>query len=514
MTNFLELHQIETKIESSDNLLCALKQQLNKKREDSLHKTENTIYSTILEIGKKVLQEYLDSLPETSEDYVHNPQGEKIPFKAESEREYLSIFGPVKIKRAYYWKKECGEGLCPLDQQLNLPEGKFSYALQDMTLRLIASQSYQEALTTIDKIFKIRLWPEAVKAMVMRAATYVHSFYKEIKKYEDTEGPIIAVTMDCKGIPMVPAERSPDKEPKQKKARREKGDKRKGLRRDAVVTSHFTFHPSPRTPEEMQKSLMRWHTDKEKTEYAEQKKERREAGQSNLREPINKQVHAAMDGKEKAFERLADQVLRRNVSQDKKLIVLIDGASSLENRFQEEMAKRKWEHRVDAYILDIFHATEYLWECGTALYGEKGPRRQQWVADKLLSILEGKISYVIGAIRQILTKNKRDLKESQKTMLEKVVTYFCNHKHMMKYGEYLKKGYPIGTGVIEGACGSLVKNRTDRSGMKWTHEGVQAILNLRAVNQNGDWDKYFAHYIDMERQRLYQSPTEFLSPGF
>ena len=154
MTNFLELHQIETKIESSDSLLCALKQQLNKKREDSLHKTENTIYSTILEIGKKVLQEHLDSLPETSEDYVHNPQGEKIPFKAESEREYLSIFGPVKIKRAYYWKKECGEGLCPLDQQLNLPEGKFSYALQDMTLRLIASQPYQEALTTIDKIFR------------------------------------------------------------------------------------------------------------------------------------------------------------------------------------------------------------------------------------------------------------------------------------------------------------------------------------------------------------------------
>ena len=108
------------------------------------------------------------------------------------------------------------------------------------------------------------------------------------------------------------------------------------------------------------------------------------------REPINKQVHAAMDGKEKAFERLADQVLRRNVSQDKKLIVLIDGASSLENRFQEEMAKRKWEHRVDAYILDIFHATEYLWECGTALYGEKGPRRQHWVADKLLVDFRGK----------------------------------------------------------------------------------------------------------------------------
>lgn len=502
---FLELHHIETKIGSSGNLLCVLKKHLSTIREDSLHKTENTIYATILEMGKKILQEHLDSLQDTPNDCAYNTQGAQLPFKAESEREYLSIFGPVKIKRAYYWKKGSGEGLCPLDHQLNLPEGKFSYALQDMTLKLIASQPYREALSTIDKIFGICLWPEAIQSMVMRAAAYVHSFYKGIKKFEDTEGSVIAVTMDCKGIPMVPEERSPNKEPKQKKVRREKGDKRKGLRRDAVVTSHFTFHPESRTPQEMQKSLMHWHTDREQAEYADHKKERREAGKLEPREPINKEVHAVMDGKEKAFERLADQILHRNPAQDKKMIVLIDGASALENRFKEEMAKRKWKHRVDAYILDIFHATEYLWESGTALYGEKDQRRQQWVADKLLAILEGKVGYVVGAMRQILKKNKRGLKESQKSMLQKVITYLSNHKHMMKYDEYLKKGYPIGTGVVEGACGSLVKNRTDRSGMKWTHEGVQAILNLRAVNQNGDWDKYFEYYIEMERQRLYRT---------
>ena len=75
---------------------------------------------------------------------------------------------------------------------------------------------------------------------------------------------------------------------------------------------------------------------------------------------------------------------------------------------------------------------------------------------------------------------------------------------MMRYNEYLKKGYPIGTGVVEGACGCLVKDRTDRSGMKWSHDGAQAILNLRAVKQNGDWDNYFAYYVDMERKRLYE----------
>src|SRR5690348_13320831 len=219
--NSLELHQIETEIGSSDNLMCSLKQHLSTVSRGPLHKTEKTIYTTMLEIGKQVLQEHLDSLYGTPEDQVQNSQGTKLPFKGKSEREYLSIFGSVKIKRAYYWEKECGEGLCPLDQQLNLPEGKFSYALQDMTLKLIASQPYNEALSTIDKIFGVRLWPEAVKSMVTRAAMYVHSFYEKIKTFEDTEGSVIAVTMDCKGIPMVPAERSSDKAQKQKKARRE-----------------------------------------------------------------------------------------------------------------------------------------------------------------------------------------------------------------------------------------------------------------------------------------------------
>ncbi len=250
---------------------------------------------------------------------------------------------------------------------------------------------------------------------------------------------------------------------------------------------------------------MKQYTTEEKEEYKQEKKERKAKEEIEDREPINKQVHAAMDGKAPAFERLADQIYRRNVSQDKKIIVLIDGASSLESRFKEEMQKRKWTKRVDAYILDIYHASEYLWSAGTALYGEKNPERQKWVMDKLLAILEGKIGRVIGAIKQILKKGARTLNNGQNKALKTTITYFENHKHMMRYNEYLTKGYPIGTGVVEGTCGCLVKDRTDRSGMKWSSSGVQAILNLRAVKQNGDWDKYFEYYIEMERQRLYEN---------
>ena len=99
------------------------------------------------------------------------------------------------------------------------------------------------------------------------------------------------------------------------------------------------------------------------------------------------------------------------------------------------------------------------------------------------------------------------MKKSRQEALRKVITYFENHRHMMRYDEYLCLGYPIATGVIEGACCSLVKDRTGCSGMKWTLQGVQAILDLRAIKQNGDWENYWAYHIKQERERLYEVNT-------
>ncbi len=74
---------------------------------------------------------------------------------------------------------------------------------------------------------------------------------------------------------------------------------------------------------------------------------------------------------------------------------------------------------------------------------------------------------------------------------------------MMAYDRYLAAGYPIATGLIEGTCGSLIKDRADRSGSRWSSEGVQVVLNLRAVMKNGDWHDYWNYYMETERERLY-----------
>ena len=188
-------------------------------------------------------------------------------------------------------------------------------------------------------------------------------------------------------------------------------------------------------------------------------------------------------------------------------------SSSLSSyRRRTHLLERVYAHKIQTlrlfrHYLDIIHATEYLWDVATCLYGERDKKRTAWVEDKLYALTNSNVGYLIGGLKQILTKNERNFSATKKRVLQKTITYFDNHRHMMDYATYLKKGYPISTGVIEGTCGSLVKNRMEQSGMRWSIQGANAVLAQRAVVKNGDWKDFFNFYIQSEQLRLY--PIEY-----
>lgn len=156
-------------------------------------------------------------------------------------------------------------------------------------------------------------------------------------------------------------------------------------------------------------------------------------------------------------------------------------------------------------ILDIMHANEYLWEAATALVGEAEDKRTRWLRPKLVQLLEGKISEVIGELEAAAAAPRRT--RSQRKVLERTIGYYRRNQPYMRYDHYLAQGWPIGTGVVEGACGHLFKDRMEQGGMRWTQEGAQAILDLRAVRLNGDWDAYWRFHRQQQHQRLYTTPT-------
>ncbi len=116
-------------------------------------------------------------------------------------------------------------------------------------------------------------------------------------------------------------------------------------------------------------------------------------------------------------------------------------------------------------------------------------------------ILTGKVGYFIGAVRQIM--KKRGFSPSKIKKIEKFLVYYEKRKPYMKYDEYLAKGYPIGSGVIEGTCRSLVKDRMELAGMRWSEIGAEKMLELRSIKVNGKWDDYWQYFISEEKERLY-----------
>jgi hypothetical protein len=476
------------------NILNKLDQYVsNEAQEQEIHKMEEGIFSMLLALGAVFLKEALAKKGTgKTEKIVQNKDKKEVPFYRIKEMFYQSIFGKISIFKAYFW--EYGKnGICPLNQELNLPENNRSYLLDKWIQAGITDQAYHKAIANITELLRITVSKKAEEEMSRKASKNTMKYYKEEATLLEKEGATIIVSADCKGVAMISKER-PDK-PKEVVVRRGKGSKKKGLRKDAVVTTDYSINPDPRTPEDVIESLMNVNSDKKPINNKKKK---------NKERPKNKIVVATMNGKEQAFQDLADRIKARDPTEQIPLFLLIDGERALETGLVKELKQRKWKKRIKGICLDIIHAVEYLWEAGTVLYGEKNPKRTTWVRKKLLEILNDKVGYVIGSLRQHVNKRK-SLSPSKTKILEKVIRYFDNHKHMMCYKKYLEEGLPIATGVIEGACGSLVKNRMDCAGMKWTKEGANAVLGLRGIKQNGYWESYWEYFIQEEKKRLYEN---------
>jgi hypothetical protein len=427
--------------------------------------------------------------------------GKALEFKGYIESPYFSIFGELKIKRAAY-ASTANEYFYPLDAQLNLPALKYSYLLDKWILARSAETGHREAVHLLNEVFDFSFFASMPQRLGVKVAKAVDAFYEQSPAPPaESEGSHLAISVDGKGVPLRKSER-PAQAPTTAtpKARRAKGEK-PGIKKQAVVTVDFSFAPGPRTAEDIVKALLKEYTPTEHQQAKIEAQKRRNEGVHEPRVALNKHVRATLQGKDKAMNYLMERLRKRDPAGEKPVIALIDGDLSLEDALERALKAFHFDRRVDAIIVDIIHVSEYVWAVGTALYGEKSDQRVAWVREKLLSILNSEVGRVIGGLKQILTKT--ELRPAQKQALEKAISYFENHRHMMDYASYLAKGYPIATGLVEGACGSLVKDRMEQSGMLWSIRGAQSVLDLRAVKKNNDWETFWPFYIASEKNRLY-----------
>jgi hypothetical protein len=439
---------------------------------------ERGIFKRLLELGFRLMLLFFTLRAEAyPRAPVETESGEKLPYFDDKSRGYYSIFGKLPFLRPYFYAQGVA-GQSPLDAELSLGSDCYSDLVREIAEYLGVDVTYEKVTGMFARILGQKLSTNAVSKMVAEDAADVEAYYaqKPAPKPED-EGEILVIQADGKGVPMV-RETSV-----QAKVRLGKGEKRT-KKKEAIVTGIYTIEPNLRTPEEVVASF--FHRDETPAP---------KEGPSKRSKPQNKQLWATLQGKDVALERLARQVNKREGPHVKHRIALTDGAEALQVRVLGYCSDF-------TLILDFIHADEYLWNVANRLFDEKDPQRTAWVEIRTLKMLSGETEQVITEFRTLAPKAT----PAQRQELEKTANYFERNLPYMAYDHYLAQGWPIASGVIEGACRHLVKDRFELSGMRWTQTGAENLLRLRAVSENADWDDYHQFRKQRRHLRLYASP--------
>jgi hypothetical protein len=390
-------------------------------------------------------------------------------------RRVVTIFGKVKVRRVGYGQNGI-LSIHPLDEQLQLPARIYSYEMQRRLVKKSVQGPFDEAIDALFESTGARIPKRSAEEIIADVSIDFDDFYVQRQgNVELKGGPLLIGSIDCKGIPMVKPEKV------LKKARMGKGEK-KQKKKMATVATVFTQQPYFRTPEDVIKSLF-----DSKKEVSKSKKK--------ASKPEGKRVWASLEaGKDLFINDVNDEMNRRDPRGEKLRVVVTDGERALQHRVCRTMKNV-------VLVLDFFHALEKLWAAGNIWCGEGSAEAEYFVRKRALKILQGEVSQVVKGLRLIVTKNR--LKGSKKEKMHEAARYYYRNRSRMRYDEYLEKGFPIGSGSVEGACKNLIKDRMERSGMRWTIKTAEAMVKMRAAYLSGDFDEYWDYHIAQDQKRLH-----------
>ena len=407
----------------------------------------------------------------------HNPNVQLIyTHKREHIRHLITIFGEIHVKRIGYGMEGGRRSIHPLDERLQLPRRKYSYEIQRLVVKKAVQGPFDEAVDGVcDATGAIIPKRSAEKILIDASADFISFYERRQGSVGEEGGSILVGSIDCKGIPMVKSELA------KKKVRRGKGKKAQ-KKKMATVAAVFTQKPYIRTPEEVVRSLF-------PTDEVQSKSRQKSSG------PQRKRVWASLQASKDWFiSDVKEEMDRRDSRGRKSRVVVTDGERALQRRACLMIKDA-------VLVLDLLHVLEKLWAAAHALYKEGTDKSVEFVRLRALRILRGEVSQVVKGLRQIATKRK--LKGKKEEALLGAAGYFYRNRSRMRYNEYLAQGLPIASGSVEGACKNLIKDRMERSGMKWSSDGAEAMVKMRAVYLSKDFDEYWDWHIAQDQERLY-----------
>lgn len=397
-------------------------------------------------------------------------------------RKLSTLFGEIEHHRVGY-SVPGTSALYPLDMSLNLGATKYSDGLRYRVAGEAAKNSFDDCVESIALTTGGHTPKRQCEEMVAQAAEDFESYYESTTMDEGGQSNLLVLTTDSKGIVMrredlrpatrKAAEAAAAKKPK---ARLGPGEK-KNRKRMATAASVYSVDPAIRSAEQVMNVS------------EEPKPARVKIG--------NKRVWASVERGEGAVIREAfEEALSRDSEQQRDWVVVVDGEVNQLSYIHKQLASCNLEATI---VLDFIHVLEYLWKASYCFHEVGSEKAEQWVAEKALHILRGKSAEVGAGMRRSATR--KNLSQENRKAVDTCANYLKNNRPYLKYNEYLSAGYPIASGVIEGACRHLINDRMSITGARWGLQTAEAILKLRSLRSSGDLEEYWEFHKKKEWER-------------
>jgi hypothetical protein len=458
---------------------------------DSFDSQERNTWSTVRKIGFAALELFIHlqgqgDLGSTAQI----PEGHTLHRSAEPAACTIrSIFGRHAFQQ-YTYSPGANKAieLRPIDARMSLPEARWSYLLQEFSQLFCVDQAFGLAAQNMSTVFGGMFSVDTLESVNAQMGQDAEHFLSDLPTPPaKEEGEVLVLSNDGKGVPLV-------REDAAKVPAFETANKRPGNRRMASVASVYSVDRFERTAADVVAALFR---DDRPTDEDLPKRPRPKFKHTTAhfakQYPDGDQM-LTVSATHEAFGWAAGEIERRHQA-GQPLVLLMDGQHSL-----WDTAALHCFAGTLVEILDIVHVSSYVWSAAKLLETENA-KQLAFTRHRLTRILEGDVAGVVRGLRATLTRRK--LRGEPRKQLEGICNYLAAHASRMRYDEYLSAGYPIASGVIEGACRHLVKDRMERSGMRWTLEGARNMLNVRAAFQSSYWDQLQRSRIAREQLELH-----------
>jgi hypothetical protein len=379
------------------------------------------------------------------------------------------------------------QNLCPADAVLNLPSGRHSAGLARLAAVEASRGSFADARAAIERATGVRLGKRQVEGLARAAAVDTEAFYAA-RRPQPRPDRVLGLQADGKGVVMRPDSLRPATAARAERAsaklatRLSPGEKH-GRKRMAEIVAVYDLEPAPRTAADIIPTRRR----------SAQDKPARRPGPvvtgkwlaANLTDDIPAVIAAMFDEAE-----------RRDPAHERTWVALVDGNRQQIDTIREQAALRGATVTV---VIDFVHVLEYLWKAAWTLFYPGDRDAEAWVADRARTVLTGRAVDAAATIRH--QADEAGFRGRERTGADEAAAYLTRKAPYLDYATALASGWQIATGIIEGAARHLIKDRMDITGARWSTPGAEAILRLRAVIANGDFDEYWQWHQQQELRR-------------